>query len=406
MPRAEGRSAIVANSFLTQSQIGESSNDSLLVRRGAAVKIYDDLSNDDLIDLIIKKGATTSSLTTNGGAVARESIDSSPIPGDDVNAQCLAKRPPAACRSLNSVRMDFTSAKGIPPAREGFVGPWKLDATHTAESLWAMKQIPADSLDVVVTSPPYWGQRGSFGLGLEPDPRDYVRNLVAILKEVMRCLKPSGTLWLNIGDSYNTPINWREEDHEYSSLGKEGNGLSPTNSAYTKKRGRRRAFIDTSVGWLQYGNLLAIPYRIVLAMTDLNFLFRGEIIWEKTRPLPEGLCRRPHRRHEGIYIFAKSERHSFRVKPPVGSVWRLIQTPNRLPHCSTFPLDLPIQCIKAAGIDDHSAIVCDPFMGSGTTARAALMLRHHFIGFEMDPKMCELANRSRLGADQIEIPVT
>jgi DNA modification methylase len=218
-----------------------------------------------------------------------------------------------------------------------------------------------------------------------------VRNLTGILTESMRCVKPSGTLWLNIGDAYNTPINWREDDHAYSSLGKDGIGLPATNSAYTKKRGRRRAFIEKGVGWLQYGNLLAIPYRVVLALTDAGFLFRGEVIWEKSRPLPEGVCRRPHRRHESIYIFAKDERHQFRIKPPVGSLWRLVQTPNKTPHCSTFPLDLPIQCIQAAGIG-RSGIICDPFMGSGTTGRAALMLGHRFIGFELDEDTCNLAN--------------
>ena len=285
-----------------------------------------------------------------------------------------------------------STAKGGELSQENFVGPWKLDTVHNVDCLAALKAIPDDSLDVAVTSPPYWGQRGSDGVGSEVDPREYVRNLAVILSEVMRCLKPSGTLWLNIGDAYNTPINWREDDHEYSSLGKEGNGLPPTNSAYTKNRGRRRAFIEQGIGWLQYGNLLAIPYRIVLAMTDAGFLFRGEIIWEKSRPLPEGICRRPHRRHEGIYIFAKNEKHSFRIKPPVGSIWRLLQTPNLLPHCSTFPLDLPIQCIEASGVERSGGVVCDPFMGSGTTGKAALMLGHHFLGFELDSKMCEMAN--------------
>lgn len=271
------------------------------------------------------------------------------------------------------------------------LGPWKLDTVHNTDCLSGLRATPTDSLDVIVTSPPYWGQRGSDGLGTEADPRDYVRNLVEVLAEAMRCLKPSGTLWLNVGDAYNTPINWREDDHLYSSLGKDGAGLPPTNSAYTKKRGRRRAFIDKSVGWLQYGNLLALPYRIVLAMTDLGFFFRGEVIWEKSRPLPEGICRRPHRRHEGIYIFAKSEQHAFRVKPPVGSVWRLVQTPNMTAHSSTFPLDLPVQCIKAAGLE-APGIVCDPFMGSGTTGRAALSLGHRFLGFELDESVCSLAN--------------
>jgi DNA modification methylase len=253
-----------------------------------------------------------------------------------------------------------------------------------------LKETPSDVFDVVVTSPPYWGQREGQGLGGEADPREYVKDLVVILAEAIRCLKPTGTLWLNIGDSYNTPINWREEDHLYSSLGKDGNGLPPTNSAYTKKRGRRRAFVQKNVGWLKYGNLLAIPYRIVLSMCDLGFLFRGEVIWDKSRPMPEGLCRRPHRKHEGIYVFAKGERHSFQTKPPVGSVWKLVQSPNLTPHSSTFPLDLPVQCIKAAGIEGQGLIL-DPFMGSGTTGKAARMLGHDYVGFEIEPETCKLA---------------
>jgi DNA modification methylase len=134
-----------------------------------------------------------------------------------------------------------------------------------------------------------------------------------------------------------------------------------------------------------------MPYRVVLAMTDLGFLFRGEVIWEKSRPLPEGVCRRPHRRHEGIYILAKDERHNFRVKPPVASVWKLVQTPNLTPHCSTFPMDLPIQCISAAGLQGRG-LIFDPFMGSGTTGKAARNLGHQYLGFEIDSGICKLAN--------------
>jgi DNA modification methylase len=271
------------------------------------------------------------------------------------------------------------------------LGPWRLNLIHNENALVGLKQIPSVSFDVVVTSPPYWGQREGDGLGSESDPRDYIRNLAEILAETMRCLKRSGTLWLNMGDSYNTPINWREGDHAYSSLGEEKNGLPPTNQAYTKKRGRRRAFICKDAPWLQYGNLLAIPYRVVIALTDLGYLFRGEVIWEKSRPLPEGICRRPHRRHEPIYIIAKSEDHSFRVKPPVGTVWKLLQTPNLLPHCSTFPLDLPVQCIKASGLEGRG-VIFDPFMGSGTTGKAAVMLGHDFLGFEINSEYCRLAN--------------
>ena len=275
------------------------------------------------------------------------------------------------------------------------VGPWDIDATHNVDCLTGFRAMPEGCLDVIVTSPPYWGQRGSEGLGSEPDPRDYVANLVEVLSEGMRCLKDSGLLWLNVGDAYNTPINWREEDYVHSSLGADKNGLDKNNSAYTKNRGRRRAYIDKEAKFLRYGNLLALPQRIIVAMSDLGWFFRGEVIWVKSRPLPEGLCRRPHRKHEGIYIFAKNEKHAFRVKPPVGSVWELVQSPNKLKHCSTFPIDLPIQCISASD-PMPKGVICDPFMGSGTTARAAAILGYHHIGFELDPVMCGLAN----GADQ------
>lgn len=291
---------------------------------------------------------------------------------------------------VNDAHMRATTERASSARGTGSNGPWKLNTVHNADCLVGLRDVVNDSIDVIVTSPPYWGQRGGAGLGGEEDPREYVANLTTILAEAMRCLKPQGTLWLNIGDSYNTPINWREDDYAYSSLGKDGTGLPATNSAYTKNRGRRRAFIRNDVPWLQYGNLLAVPYRVVLAMQDRGFLFRGEVLWEKSRPLPEGICRRPHRRHEGIYVFAKDEGHLFRVKPPVPSIWKLVQTPNKTPHCSTFPLDLPLQCIGAAAVEGRG-VVLDPFMGSGTTARAAVMSGHDFLGFELSASMCKIA---------------
>lgn len=278
----------------------------------------------------------------------------------------------------------------LAPPPNGCLGPFALNHVHAVDCRDALALVPSDSIDVAVTSPPYWGQRGGAGLGSEPDPRDYVRGLVAVLAEVMRCLKPSGTLWLNLGDAYNTPINWRTEDAAYSSLGKDGSGLAPTNSAYTKVRGRRRAFVRKDAGWLRYGNLLALPHRVIIGLCEMGYLFRGEVIWDKSRPLPEGRCRRPHRRHEGIYVFAKDERHAFRVKPPVPSVWRLVQAPNDTPHSSTFPLDLPLQCFSAAALP-APGVVLDPFMGSGTTARAAKLAGHVFLGFEVDAAVCEAA---------------
>lgn len=274
------------------------------------------------------------------------------------------------------------------------IGAWQLNQIHQTDCLQGLAGLPDDCIDLAITSPPYWGQRGDAGIGTEPDPREYVSNLTHILLEVLRVLRPTGTLWLNLGDAYNTPINWREADHKYSTLGAEGNGLNPTNSAYTKQRSRRRAFIARDTGWLQYGNLLGLPYRIVLNLCDQGIYFRGEVIWAKRKAVPEGRCRRPHRKHEAIYILAKSERHQFRTTPPVPSVWDLRPDANPTPHTSTFPLDLPLTCIKASGLD--RGIVLDPFMGSGTTAVAAAMLGFDYLGFELCQRNVTIA-RERLG---------
>lgn len=259
----------------------------------------------------------------------------------------------------------------------------ELNRIQNVDCLNGLKQIPDNSVDICVTSPPYWGQRGDAGIGTEEDPREYVKNVVNILIEVMRTLKPSGVLWLNIGDSYNTPINWKFQDYVHSTLGANKAGLAATNSAYTKNRGSRRAYIEKESGWLQYGNLLMLPNRIVMALCDAGFLYRGEVIWAKRKAMPEGRCRRPHRKHEGIYVIAKSERHEFRVSPPVPSVWDIQIDNNKTPHTSTFPLDLPVKCIQASGISN--GVVLDPFMGSGTTGLAAKLLGFDYIGFELDP---------------------
>ncbi|MFI5141951.1 MAG: DNA-methyltransferase [Bacteroidia bacterium] len=270
------------------------------------------------------------------------------------------------------------------------IGVWELNKVHNISCEKGFKGLPDNCIDIIITSPPYWGQRGDDGIGLEEDPRDYVNNLVNIFTEALRVLKPSGLIWLNIGDAYNTPINWTEEAYIYSTLGPKGNGLPSTNSAYTKKRGKRRAFIDKSDKWLQYGNLLALPYRIVIGLCDKGALYRGEIIWVKGKAMPEGRCRRPHRKHESIYLFSKSEDHFFTTTPPVSSVWNLKGGMNSTQHTSTFPEDLPYNCILASGIE--TGLVLDPFMGSGTTGIVANKLGFDFLGFELNKVNAELAN--------------
>ncbi len=259
-----------------------------------------------------------------------------------------------------------------------------------------------ESIDIVVTSPPYWGQRMSYGNGVESDPRRYIIELTEIFTDLLPKVKKHGALWINIADAYNTPVNWRRGDHSYSTLGPNGTGLDPENSAYTKPRHKRRAFIDRSTTWLQYGNLLALPYRLVIALCDAGWLFRGEVIWRKRNPMPEGKCRRPHRRHEAIYLFTRTERHSFRTHPPVGSVWEFgNEKIDGTKHYSRFPEELARRCIYAYGKAGGDVVVLDPFSGSGTTGIAAVRTGCRYIGFEIDSDQVDASNERIRAAFQL-----
>jgi len=273
------------------------------------------------------------------------------------------------------------------------LGPFKVNRVTEGDCLELIPQLGDDSLDIVITSPPYWGQRVSNGTGIEEDPRSYLEFLTQVFMMLYPKIKQRGLLWINLGDAYNTPVNWRPDDSRYSSLGPSQSGLSPGNSAYVKPRAKRRAYIDENVSWLRYGNLLALPYRLIIGLCNNGYLFRGEVIWRKLNPMPEGRCRRPHRQHESIYLLAKSEDHYFRIVPPVGSVWEF---PNEkiegTPHFSRFPEELPRRCIEAYGLQGNDVIVLDPFSGSGTTGIAARKLGCSYIGFEIDPVHARASN--------------
>jgi DNA modification methylase len=269
-----------------------------------------------------------------------------------------------------------------------------------------MAGLPDESVDVLVTSPPYWGQRLSSGTGTEDDPREYLNFLAQVFKSFLPKLKPQGIVWINLGDAYNTPVNWRLDDRKYSTLGADKNGLADNNSAYTKPRAKRRAFLDPAQGWLRYGNLLDLPNRLIIALSDSGYLFRGEVIWRKRNPMPEGRCRRPHRQHESIFLLAKGEDHQFRTSPPVGSVWDFSNEKIDGPaHFSRFPEELPRRCIDAFGEAALDTVIFDPFSGSGTTGMAAVKMGCSYIGFEIDPEQVEASNERLRSIEKTDAPL-
>lgn len=286
------------------------------------------------------------------------------------------------------------------------IGPFPANAVIEGDCLDLIPQLPDASIDVLVTSPPYWGQRHSLGMGTEDDPRDYLRFLERVFLAVLPKLKPQGIVWINLGDAFNTPVNWRLDDRKYSTLGADKEGLDDNNSAYTKPRAKRKAFIDREAGWLSYGNLLALPNRLVIGLSERGYLYRGEVVWRKKNPMPEGRCRRPHRQHEPIFLLARSEDHCFRVTPPVGSVWDFANEKIDGPaHFSRFPEELPRRCIDAYGQLGPQTVVLDPFSGSGTTGMAALRLGCSYIGFEIDPVQVEASNARLRSLEQTDVPL-
>jgi DNA modification methylase len=302
----------------------------------------------------------------------------------------------------NRMRIGTPSSPWVDPP---WLGPFQANRVYHGDCRELAANLPDASIDILVTSPPYWGQRVGHGNGNEQDPRSYVESIVQAFEVILPKMKESGVLWINIGDAYNTPVNWRVDDRAYSTLGADRSGLADNNSAYVKPRAKRKAFIEKGTPWLTYGNLLALPYRLVIALCDLGYLYRGEVIWNKRNPMPEGRCRRPHRQHEPIYLLSVNERHSFRTTPPVGTIWSFANEKIDGPvHYSRFPLELPRRCIDAYGATGGEVVVLDPFAGSGTTGLAALEYGCSYVGFEIDPEQV-VASNLRLRDAEVDRPL-
>lgn len=131
-------------------------------------------------------------------------------------------------------------------------------------------------------------------LGLEPTPEQYVANLVGVFREVRRVLKPTGTLWLNLGDSY-TSGGRRTRD--------------PGNPRmHACLREMKRAAVPAG---LKPKDLVGIPWRVAFALQADGWYLRSDIVWAKPNSLPESVRDRPSRNHEYLFLLAKSERYFY-----------------------------------------------------------------------------------------------
>ena len=171
--------------------------------------------------------------------------------------------------------------------------------------LGILKTLPAESVQTVVTSPPYWGLRdyGVDGqLGLEPTPEEYVSKLVAIFHEVKRVLRDDGTIWVNLGDSFVTQPAGNKTPQGYQQTHRQSRSGTKT------QMGER----PIKLLWdLPPKNLVGIPWRVAFALQADGWYLRSDIIWQKNNPMPESVTDRPTKSHEYIFLLSKSQRYFY-----------------------------------------------------------------------------------------------
>lgn len=160
----------------------------------------------------------------------------------------------------------------------------------------ALALLPDDSVDCIVTSPPYWGLRdyGVDGqIGLEDSPTEYVYQMMVIFKEARRALGAHGTLWLNLGDSYAANRSYQVSDSKHQSHDFAGSGSFPVPEGLKPK------------------DLIGMPWRVAFALQDDGWYLRSDIIWAKNNPMPESITDRPTKSHEYIFLLSKKSNYYF-----------------------------------------------------------------------------------------------
>ncbi len=164
-----------------------------------------------------------------------------------------------------------------------------------------LRQLPAESVDCVVTSPPYWGLRdyGIEGqLGMEPTLEAHLARLVAVFREVRRVMRADGILWLNYGDTYASAPNGRSAA--------EVKRLSADDRTFRDKP------FSTVGGVLKPKDLCMVANRLAIALQEDGWWVRSEIVWAKPNPMPDSSGRwRPGAAHEKIFMLARSARHYY-----------------------------------------------------------------------------------------------
>ena len=179
----------------------------------------------------------------------------------------------------------------------------ELNKIYNEPCLETLKKMPNDFLDCVISSPPYWQLR-DYGYdgqwGLEPTFNEYLEHLWEMMDEIYRVLKPSGTCWINLGDTYNSGGNTRSN--------KEGQVEGAISHEYLENTGFTKTDIKLNG---KPKCLLLIPHRFAIGCIDRGWIVRNDIIWAKRNCMPESIKDRFSKKHEYFFFMVKSEKYYF-----------------------------------------------------------------------------------------------
>lgn len=252
---------------------------------------------------------------------------------------------------------------------------------HKGNALDVLPTLSENTIQTIVTSPPYWGLRNYDNdeqLGQEESPELFVDSLVSIFHQSKRVLKDDGTLWVNIADTFFGPKGGHFESN---------NSITNQNTG-SEYRMKRKA--PPKHSYLKTGDMCGVPWQFAIAMQKDGWYLKNDIIWHKPNPMPEAVNNRCCKAHEYIFLFSKNKKYYFdadalrdkKTNARKTDVWTINTSQYKGAHFAVFPSQLPELCIKAGSREGDT--VLDPFMGSGTTAETAVRLRREWVGIELN----------------------
>lgn len=267
------------------------------------------------------------------------------------------------------------------------------------DALELIKGVEKQSIDCLVTSPPYWAKRvynGDGELGSEGTPEAYVKRLADFFDALKPYLKPTANLFINVGDTFfgSGAGAWSKY------LGEDGNideSVKTVKEKYITAKPLQPK-IKQNGKLYQNKQLLLIPSRFAIEMQERGWILRDDIIWHKPNKIPLGVQDRFINTYEHVFHFTLCKKYYFnldavkvlgangRMKNP-GDVWSINTQASKWNHTATYPEKLVeriVLCSAPAG-----GVVLDPFLGTGTTLIVCQRLGRNCVGFEINEEYFE-----------------